>query len=136
MSVLSALTQALRGGGVEIIDLTAPLSASTPGIKLPEPFGHRVSFSLRESHRYHERGTGKRRGPRGGGGGGGGARGVGEGAGGRGRGVERAGPGAGAAPSFVPPFPCHAAMLGAGKYGLTQLRNLVWLPALGAVLVV
>ena len=37
---------------------------------------------------------------------------------------------------FTPPFPCHAAMLGAGKYGLTQLANLARLPATGAMLVV
>src|SRR5262249_36135784 len=36
-------------------------------------------------------------------------------------GVERVGPDAGAAPSFAPPFPCHSSLLGAGKYGLTQL---------------
>ncbi|MEN3308180.1 MAG: hypothetical protein V7603_4382, partial [Micromonosporaceae bacterium] len=29
---------------------------------------------------------------------------------------------------------CHAYLLGAGKYGLTQLRNLDRLPATGAVL--
>jgi len=49
-------------------------------------------------------------------------------------GVETVGTDAGAAHSFDPPFPCHAMMLGAGKYGLTQLRNLDKLPATGAVL--
>jgi kynurenine formamidase len=50
-------------------------------------------------------------------------------------GVETVGTDAGAAHSFDPPFPCHAAMLGAGKYGLTQLRNLSRLPAQGAVVI-
>jgi kynurenine formamidase len=50
-------------------------------------------------------------------------------------GVETVGTDAGAAHSFDPPFPCHAALLGAGKYGLTQLRNLARLPVTGAVLI-
>jgi kynurenine formamidase len=49
-------------------------------------------------------------------------------------GVETVGTDAGAAHSFEPPFPCHSAMLGAGKYGLTQLQNLALLPPAGAVL--
>jgi kynurenine formamidase len=49
-------------------------------------------------------------------------------------GVETVGTDAGAAHGFDPPFPCHAALLGAGKYGLTQLQNLAALPATGAVL--
>jgi kynurenine formamidase len=52
-----------------------------------------------------------------------------------GLGVETVGTDAGAAHSFDPPFPCHAALLGAGKYGLTQLQNLHRLPATGALLV-
>jgi kynurenine formamidase len=52
-----------------------------------------------------------------------------------GLGVETVGTDAGAAHSFDPPFPCHSALLGAGKYGLTQLRNLDRLPAQGAVVV-
>jgi kynurenine formamidase len=51
-------------------------------------------------------------------------------------GVETVGTDAGAAHSFDPPFPCHAFMLGANKYGLTQLANLSKLPPTGAVLVV
>ncbi len=53
----------------------------------------------------------------------------------RGVGVETVGTDAGGAHSFDPPFPCHAFLLGAGKYGLTQLQNLARLPATGAVLV-
>jgi kynurenine formamidase len=51
-------------------------------------------------------------------------------------GVETVGTDAGAAHSFDPPFPCHAFMLGANKYGLTQLANLAKLPPTGAVLIV
>jgi len=51
-------------------------------------------------------------------------------------GVETVGTDAGAAHSFDPPFPCHRFMLGARKYGLTQLANLVRLPATGAVVLV
>jgi kynurenine formamidase len=50
-------------------------------------------------------------------------------------GVETVGTDAGAAHSFDPPFPCHSMLLGAGKYGLTQLQNLASLPATGAVLI-
>jgi kynurenine formamidase len=53
-----------------------------------------------------------------------------------GLGVETVGTDAGAAHSFEPAFPCHSFLLGAGKYGLTQLRNLDLLPPTGAVLVV
>jgi kynurenine formamidase len=51
-------------------------------------------------------------------------------------GVETVGTDAGAAGSFDPPFPCHHFLLGAGKYGLTQLANLDDLPPAGALLVV
>ena len=56
MSVLQALTEGIRSGGIEIIDLTAPLSASTPVIKLPEPFGNTASFGLTEISRYDDSG--------------------------------------------------------------------------------
>ncbi len=51
-------------------------------------------------------------------------------------GVETVGTDAGAAAGFDPPFPVHAFLLGAGKYGLTQLANLAELPPTGAVIVV
>jgi kynurenine formamidase len=51
-------------------------------------------------------------------------------------GVETVGTDAGAAHSFEPPFPVHSFVLGAGKYGLTQLANLAKLPPTGAVIVV
>ena len=50
-------------------------------------------------------------------------------------GVETVGTDAGAAHSFNPPFPCHQFMLGANKYGLTQLANLDRLPATGSLLI-
>ena len=52
-----------------------------------------------------------------------------------GLGVETVGTDAGTAHSFDPPFPCHSSMLGAGKYGLTQLQNLAVLPPAGAVVI-
>ena len=51
-------------------------------------------------------------------------------------GVETVGTDAGAAHSFDPAFPCHTFLLGANKYGLTQLANLASLPPTGAVIVV
>jgi kynurenine formamidase len=51
-------------------------------------------------------------------------------------GVETVGTDAGAAHSFDPPFPVHNFLLGAGKYGLTQLANLAQLPPTGALIVV
>src|ERR1700730_12578055 len=56
MSVLSALTDALSSATVEIVDLTAPLSSSTPVIKLPPPFSNPVTFALHEVSRYDDRG--------------------------------------------------------------------------------
>jgi kynurenine formamidase len=50
-------------------------------------------------------------------------------------GVETVGTDAGTAHSFDPPFPCHSFLLGAGKYGLTQLQNLSRLPAQGAAVI-
>jgi kynurenine formamidase len=56
MPVLQDLAAALAGGGVEIIDLTAPLSSRTPILGLPEPFGQTWPFALTEISRYDERG--------------------------------------------------------------------------------
>ena len=50
-------------------------------------------------------------------------------------GVEPVGTDAGKAHSFEPAFPCHTFLLGAGKYGLTQLANLVRLPPTGAIVI-
>ncbi len=236
MSVLSALTEAIRSATVDVIDLTAPLSASTPVIRLPEPFGNTASFALHEISHYDDRGpawywnditTGEHTGthfdapvhwvtgrdgldvsqvpPRGliapaavldfstqaaadpdfllevehirqweaqhgalpeegwllyrtgwdarsadqerflnadatgphtpgvsvsc-------ARWLAEETTLIGFGVETVGTDAGRAHSFDPPFPCHSALLGAGKYGLTQLQNVAMLPPQGTVLIV
>jgi kynurenine formamidase len=236
MSVLSALAEAIRSATVDVIDLTAPLSSSTPILKLPEPFGNTVPFTLHEISRYDERGpawywndisTGEHTGthfdapvhwvtgrdgqdvsqvpltrliapaavldfaaqaaadadfllevdhikewesqhgalPEGGwllyrtgwdarshdqdtflnanetgphtpgvsvec------ARWIAQEAPVIGFGVETVGTDAGAAHSFDPPFPCHSSMLGADKYGLTQLQNLALLPPQGAMIIV
>jgi kynurenine formamidase len=236
MSVLSALAEAIRSATVDVIDLTAPLSSSTPVLKLPEPFGNTVPFTLHEISRYDERGpawywnditTGEHTGthfdapvhwvtgrdgqdvsqvpltrliapaavldfsaqaaadadfllevdhikewesqhgalPEGGwllyrtgwdtrsndqdtflnanetgphtpgvsvec------ARWLAQEAPVIGVGVETVGTDAGAAHSFDPPFPCHSSMLGADKYGLTQLQNLALLPPQGAMIIV
>jgi len=51
-----------------------------------------------------------------------------------GLGVETVGTDAGGAHSFEPAFPCHRNLLGAGKYGLTQLQNVAKLPPTGALI--
>jgi kynurenine formamidase len=50
-------------------------------------------------------------------------------------GVETVGTDAGQAGTFDPPFPNHATMHGAGKFGLASLRNLDRLPATGAIVI-
>src|SRR5262245_5950677 len=56
MTVLSALTDAIAAGSVEVIDLTAPLHSQTPILNLPEPLGQTWPFALEEISRYDERG--------------------------------------------------------------------------------
>ena len=235
MSLLSSFAEALASGSLEVVDLTAPLSSTTPVIQLPPPFAQTARFELEELSRYDDRGpawywnnirTGEHTGthfdapnhwvtgrdgddvasvpvrrlvgpaavldfsdrvaedpdfllevehvqewqaahgplPEGGwllyrtgwdtrafsqedflnadedgphtpgispec------ARWLAEQAPVIGLGVETVGTDAGAAHSFDPPFPCHAALMGSGKYGLTQLQNLDRLPPTGALLV-
>jgi kynurenine formamidase len=50
-------------------------------------------------------------------------------------GVETIGTDAGQAGTFVPPFPNHTIMHGAGKFGLASLCNLDQLPSTGAVVI-
>jgi kynurenine formamidase len=235
MSLLAQLTAAIGDGSIEVVDLTAPLSDTTPILKLPEPFGNTVTFSLREISRYDDRGpawywndivTGEHTGthfdapvhwitgrdgddvsqvaprrlvapavvldvadrvagdpdfllqiddvrdwvksngplPDGGwllyrtgwdtrsgdqedflnadetgshtpGISAACARWLAEETPIIGLGVETVGTDAGGAPALDPPFPCHSFLLGAGKYGLTQLRNLDRLPVRGAALI-
>src|SRR5262249_5589462 len=56
MPVLAELLSALRTSRVEVVDLTAPLSASTPVLQLPPPFANTTSFRLEEISRYDDRG--------------------------------------------------------------------------------
>jgi kynurenine formamidase len=49
-------------------------------------------------------------------------------------GTECIGTDAGQAHTFDPPYPCHAIMHGAGKYGLQCMTNLDLLPPKGAVI--
>jgi kynurenine formamidase len=50
-------------------------------------------------------------------------------------GVETVGTDAGQAGRFDPPFPNHATMHGAGKFGLASLRNLDQLPPTGSLVI-
>ena len=53
---VSALVDALAGGNVEIVDLTQPLTESTPVIKLPPPFANTPGLSREEISHYDDRG--------------------------------------------------------------------------------
>ncbi|MGW0006031.1 cyclase family protein [Nocardia grenadensis] len=55
-SVLPAFLAALADGRLEVIDLTTPLSSSTPALRLPEPFANLIDFSLEEVSAYNEPG--------------------------------------------------------------------------------
>jgi kynurenine formamidase len=52
-----------------------------------------------------------------------------------GLGVETVGTDAGQAGTFDPPFPNHATMHGAGKFGLASLCNLEQLPTTGSIVI-
>jgi len=56
MTALSDLTADLVAGRVRILDLTNPLSATTPTLRLPEPFANLIDFSLEEVSAYNEPG--------------------------------------------------------------------------------
>jgi kynurenine formamidase len=56
MSTLQALAAGLASGQIEVIDLTAPLSAETPVIQLPPEFGQTAPFNLEEISAYDDRG--------------------------------------------------------------------------------
>ncbi|MCX4910975.1 cyclase family protein [Streptomyces sp. NBC_00878] len=55
-SVLASLVSALRSGSIEVVDLTSPLSSSTPVLPLPPEFGQTAVFELEEISRYDDRG--------------------------------------------------------------------------------
>ena len=56
MGTLTAFIEGLASGAIDVIDLTAPLSADTPIIQLPPEFGQTDRFALEEISRYDERG--------------------------------------------------------------------------------
>lgn len=56
MTLLSDLVGAVGRGSIDVVDLTAPLTAQTPILALPEQFGQTARFSLSEISRYDERG--------------------------------------------------------------------------------
>ena len=56
MTVLQDLVAALGRGSIEVVDLTAPLSSTTPILALPDQFGQTWPFALTEISRYDERG--------------------------------------------------------------------------------
>ncbi|GAB2640942.1 cyclase family protein [Gordonia jinhuaensis] len=53
---LSAFTDALRDGTLDVVDLTTPLSSATPALRLPAPFVNLIDFSLEEVSAYNEPG--------------------------------------------------------------------------------
>ena len=55
-SPLLTLHSAIEDGSVECVDLTHPLSESTPIIQLPEPYANTPGWSLEEVSNYDERG--------------------------------------------------------------------------------
>jgi len=58
LAALDALIESLGSGSVRVVDLTQPLSESTPIIQLPEPFVNTPGFKLEELSRYDDRGPG------------------------------------------------------------------------------
>jgi kynurenine formamidase len=56
VSVLAQLNSAIANASVRVVDLTAPLTDSTPVLRLPEPFANTINFQLEEISRYDERG--------------------------------------------------------------------------------
>ena len=56
MTALSDFAAALASGTIDVIDLTTPLSESTPILELPPEFGQTQQFQLEEISRYDDRG--------------------------------------------------------------------------------
>jgi kynurenine formamidase len=56
MSILSELVSGLRGGSIEVVDLTATLAATTPVLELPPELGQTARFEPEEISRYDDRG--------------------------------------------------------------------------------
>ena len=58
MAALDSLVEALGSESVRVVDLTQPLSESTPIIQLPEPLVNTPGFRMEELSRYDDRGPG------------------------------------------------------------------------------
>ena len=58
MTSLDDVVGALASGEVRVVDLTQPLSETTPIIQLPEPFVNTPGFHMEELSRYDDRGPG------------------------------------------------------------------------------
>ncbi len=56
MTQVADLVAGLAGGSVEIVDLTQPLTESTPVIKLPPPFANTPRLTREEISHYDDRG--------------------------------------------------------------------------------
>lgn len=54
--LINALTEALTSGAVEVVDLTQPLSETTPVIQLPPPFANTPGLTREMISEYDERG--------------------------------------------------------------------------------
>src|SRR6202047_435474 len=54
--ILAQLVGGIMTGGIRVIDLTVPLGADTPVIKLPPQFAPSKAFELDEISRYDSRG--------------------------------------------------------------------------------
>lgn len=54
---IAVFQHTLASGGLEVVDLTQPLSPDTPVLALPQQFGQCAGFSQREVSRYDERGV-------------------------------------------------------------------------------
>lgn len=55
-TALSGFLTGLADGSLQVIDLTTPLSSSTPALRLPAPFVNLIDFSLEEVSAYNEPG--------------------------------------------------------------------------------
>ena len=56
-SALKAFAAAVSSGGIRTVDLTQTLSADTPTLVLPPPFGQCAPFKMEEISHYDERGV-------------------------------------------------------------------------------
>ena len=52
MTSVADVAAAIGSGTIRVVDLTNPLSSSTPTLRLPEPFANLVDFSLEQVSAY------------------------------------------------------------------------------------